>query len=218
MIKQQLKLQHINVLKEYGLTDIDTSDIYIQRYERGEFIYYQGNTFDHLFFFLEGKAKVFYTSENGKTLLIAFYTTKGIIGEAELMSDRDTAALGIQAITEVICIAIPMVTHKEYLKNNLDFMNCVGKELSDKLFVSTSSATFNVLHTLKTRLLAYIAMTHQDGYFNEKLTDLSEILGTSYRHLHRTLVDLCNQGLLGKRSKGYQIIDVSAFNKTKDRN
>jgi hypothetical protein len=50
-----------------------------------------------------------------------------------------------------------------------------------------------------------------DGYFEESKTVLSEILGTSYRHLLRTLDSLCAKGVLGKEGKGYSILDEDAL-------
>ena len=43
--------------------------------------------------------------------------------------------------------------------------------------------------------------------FNENLTTFAELLGTSYRHLLRTLNKLVDQGLLQKIKGGYRIID-----------
>ena len=65
----------------------------------------------------------------------------------------------------------------------------------------------NILYPFESRLCAYISMTSQDGTFCEKLTELSEYLGTSYRHLLRTLENLCTKGILEKASDGYRIKD-----------
>jgi len=211
MIKNSINDDHVHILREFGLEDIDYTNLSLLRYESGEFIYLQGNTIKYLLLFLSGKAKVFFTSSNGKTLLMAYYTKIGLIGDSELMADKEIATSSVQAISDVTCIGILLQSYKKYLKNNLKFMNSVGIELANKLHNSTLSSTFNILHSLDIRLCAYIAMTNKNGYFKEKLTELSEIMGTSYRHLLRTLNRLCNDGLLEKTQKGYLILNKIAL-------
>lgn len=53
-------------------------------------------------------------------------------------------------------------------------------------------------------------------YFNENLTHLSELLGTSYRHLLRTLNDLCKQGVINKEEEGYRVADKERLNQIGD--
>lgn len=41
--------------------------------------------------------------------------------------------------------------------------------------------------------------------FNENYSEIAELLGTSYRHLHRTLNKFCLEGILNKKNKEYSI-------------
>ncbi len=50
-------------------------------------------------------------------------------------------------------------------------------------------------------------MTNEDGLFNENLTEVAELLGTSYRHLLRTFDSLRKDNVLEKSSQGYIIKD-----------
>lgn len=211
MIKEKLRSKHIDVLSEYGLSGKELSDASLLKYKSGEFILLQGCPISYLMIFLEGKAKVVFTSPNGRTLLISFYMKRGIIGEAEFMAGKEAATSSVQAITDVLCIGIPLNHHKAYLRSNLKLMNYISLELADKLYKSTIKSTLNILHSLDARLCSYIETTNVDGLFKEKLTDVSEILGTSYRHLLRTLEKLCNEGILEKRSKGYRVKDATAL-------
>lgn len=208
LFKEKLSAKHINILAEYGLSAIKLFDASILKYESGEFILQQGCPISYLMIFLEGKAKVVFTSPNGRTLLISFYTKRGIIGEAEFMAEKEVATSGVQAITDVSCIGIPLNRHKEYLRSNLKLMNYISLELADKLYKSTIRSTLNILHSLDARLCSYIEMTNVEGFFKEKMTDVSEILGTSYRHLLRTLEKLCDEGVLEKIPRGYYVKDA----------
>ena len=44
-------------------------------------------------------------------------------------------------------------------------------------------------------------------YFHESLSDTAELLGTSYRHLQRTLKKLQEDGIIDRYSKGYIVLD-----------
>jgi len=216
MIKKQLSSSRKQILSAYGIKNIDYSNITLSIYESGEFICSQGLALNQLLIFLNGRAKVFFTSQNGKTLLIGFYSKPGIIGEVELMADIDYASLSVQAITDVTCISISLSKYRAYLKSNTDFVNHVGLSLAKKLNQSTKNSTYNILHPLETRLCAYIAMTSKQGVFKEKLIDVSDTLGTSYRHLLRIIESLCKQGVLEKTSRQYVIKNAAALEKKYD--
>ena len=209
MKKERLPSEHISVLDAYGLGGVDYSHICLCTYTEGEFILRQGHPSLWVFIVLKGKMKVFLTVPNGRTLLICYYSSSVILGEVELVLDSDAAASSVQAITEVSCICIPRDIYQEQLKSSLRFMNAVGTELAQKLYHSNESSAAMILHSLETRLCAYIANTHTDGCFREKLTEVAEILGTSYRHLLRTLEILCRQGVLKKTPRGYRIADMT---------
>lgn len=151
----------------------------------------------YVYIILRGKMKMLLTMRNGRTLLIGYYASDVILGEIELVLDSDTAASSVQAITEVACIRISRERRREDMKNSIPFMNAVGAELA--LFCSNRSSVATLLQSMETRLCTYIANTNNNGY--EILTDIAEVLGTSYRHLLRTLENLCRYGVLKKRPR-----------------
>jgi CRP/FNR family putative post-exponential-phase nitrogen-starvation transcriptional regulator len=206
MEKEKLSEQHMAALAEYGLAT-DVSDISLFRYKSDEFILQQGYPCPYILILLEGRMKVFNTVLSGRTLLSCYYATSGILGEVEFASDAHAAASSVQAVTDVSCIAIPIARYKNELKGNITFMNAVSAALAQKLFLSSRNSAAAILHPLDARLCAYIAMTNTGGCFREKLTELAEILGTSYRHLLRTLNGLCLRGVLEKTPQGYLIRD-----------
>lgn len=205
MIKEKISAEYISELAEYGLENIDSSDIYILRFKSNEMILRQGYPCAYILLILDGKMKVFNTVPNGRTLLFCYDTASGILGEVEFAADTGTAASSVQAITDVLCIGIPQERYKNELKSNIVFMNAVSAALAQKLFRSSKNSASAILHTLDVRLCAYIAMANEQGYFKEKLTETAEMLGTSYRHLLRTLEKLCAAGVLEKAQHGYLI-------------
>lgn len=211
MTKQKLQPEHRKEMAKYGLSDMDDESISVLCFKKHEYLLQQGCPGEYLLLVLSGRMKVFIMSPNGKTLLFCFYTGQGILGEAEFATGAKTAAMSVQAITDVTCIGIPRGRYQEALSQNIVFMNAVSSALAGKLFRCTRNSAVTILYSLESRLCAYIAMTNDNGFFNEKLTEISEVLGTSYRHLLRTLDGLCKQGVLRKDGKSYFVADFEAL-------
>ncbi len=211
MQKGSLKPEHRKAMAEYGLADIKDEGVVLLSFKKNEYLLQQGCPGEYVLLVLSGKMKVFIMSPNGKTLLFCFYTGQGILGEAEFATGTETAAMSVQAITDVTCVGIPRNRCQEALSQNIFFMNAVSRALAGKLFRCTRNSAVTILYSLESRLCAYIAMTNDNGWFNEKLTEISEVLGTSYRHLLRTLDSLCKQGVLRKADKGYIVADFDVL-------
>lgn len=199
-------------LAGYALEDIPPEGLLRYRYKKGEFLCHEGEWPESLLFITAGKSKIYITLENGKNLLLSFFVSEGMVGSVELLTGMNLTA-NVQALTETDCIAMPLATHTKLLVNHVPFLQCLSKELSIKVANSSRNSAMNVLHPLETRLCAYILMTHEDGWFSDTLTEVSELLGASYRHLLRTLGRLCTAGVLEKQKRGYRVLDQAALSR-----
>ena len=211
MIKEGLRPEHRSVLAAYGLADIDPDGLFVLRFRKNEYLFRQGHAGGYILLIITGRMKVFVMSPDGKSLLFCFYSGSGILGEVEFATGREIASTSVQAVTDVACIGIPLSRYQTVLKSNLAFLNALSGALAAKFLRSTQNSAAAILQPLEPRLCAYIAMTSESGCFAEKLTEVSELLGTSYRHLLRTLDSLCNQGILAKAAKGYHIKSAAAL-------
>lgn len=205
MKKQTLPPDYYSLLHDYGLEEMSKEHLLLLTYEKNEFLCHEGCPISFLYLILKGKAKVSTTAPNGKSLLLAFYTS-GILGEVEFLSDSVEATTTVQAITQFVCIGIPLSLYHGWLKNSIPFLNYAGCSLAQKLDRCSKSFTANILQPLEPRLCSYISIVQEDGFFSCRLTELSQLLGTSYRHLLRTLEHLCTLHILKKENTGYQII------------
>lgn len=195
-----------NELQKYGLSDFEAGDVRVLKFEKGQYLCRESFPMEYLLFMVNGKAKAFINVSNGKSLLLAFYAKSGILGDIELMTDG-ICTTNVQALTEVTCMGIPMKHCGERLRRNVTFMNFVGTHLARKLDRCARNGAINILLPLETRLCSYVLMTNEDGLFNENLTEVAELLGTSYRHLLRTFDSLRKDGILEKVARGYFIKD-----------
>lgn len=208
MIKENIKKEQMEVLHSYGMGNCNLEHLVQITYESGEFLCMEGYNMKYLLVLLHGKAKVSITTADGKVLLLCFYMSGGIFGDVELMMDTPETKSNVQAVTRVTCIGIPLDVNKERLKGNLEFMNYVAGSLARKLDRSSKNSAFTILHTLESRLCSYILLASEQDIFQEKLTEVAELLGTSYRHLLRTLEQLCKQDILRKEQCGYRIVNM----------
>jgi CRP/FNR family putative post-exponential-phase nitrogen-starvation transcriptional regulator len=183
-------------------------------YKRNEHICRENEKINYLFFFVEGKAKIYTTLSNGKSLLLCFYYPLKILGDVELINTK-AATTNVQVLIDTYCIGIPMEKVREHLLDDATFLRCTCDALGKKLERISKNSSINLLYPLENRLAGYIlaAGENVNNYgekvieFNENLTEISELLGTSYRHLLRTLNTLCSKGILIKKNTCYEVID-----------
>jgi CRP-like cAMP-binding protein len=211
MKKKPITSKYEKWIKECGLVDAVTVPPVLFCYKRGEFLCLEGGTLEYLLYIVEGKTKVYTTSNTGKTLLICFYQAGGIVGCIEALSDYPFSAT-VQAVTDVICIAVAASPNRSQLQNSLPFLQYLNYILATMFDRSSKNAALNLLYPLETRVCSYIALAQIDGVFMENLTDTSELLGASYRHLIRILDNLCMSGVLEKEGRRrYRIADATTL-------
>ena len=169
------------------------------RFAPSESICTAGHPLAYFMLVLAGRAKASVLAENGRELLLCFSQAGDIIGDLELMLGTFTAETSIRALTDVLC------THTT-------FLNRVGAALAGKLKRSTENCSHIILYPLETRLCAYIAATAHGGLFAEPLTETAGLIGTSYRHLLRSLEQLAAEGLIEHAGRGrYRIVNAAAL-------
>lgn len=181
-------------------------------FKKGEYLCQEEEKMEYLLFILSGKAKISITAANGKSLLLNFYGKGQILGDVEIMLSDSVGTTNVVALTEIECIGVSVTYCKEVLSTHIEFMNFIAASLAAKLNRSSRYSAMNILYTLENRLCAYIVSTHENGEFQENLTELAELLGTSYRHLLRTMQELCEAGVLERCSRTkYKIKNLPAL-------
>ena len=109
------------------------------------------------------------------------------MGDIELLMGRHEAISTVQAVSTVVCIGLPLSVYAPMLLSNLPFVLRAAKGLAIKLHNSVSNTTEIILRPFETRLCEYLLQSAQNGVFSERLIDVAEQLGVSYRHLMRSI-------------------------------
>ena len=211
MKKHELHESDRDLLLQYGLRDIDLTHAVRFSFEAGEYLFREGDRLEHICFVVSGKAKVFLSLSDGKRLLLTYFISKGSMGDIELIDGSLTAFATMQAVTEFICVALPLDIYGEELKRNNAFVSYAAKEFASRLKQRNINGAITTLQPLEARLCGYITQTAKNGLFCETLTEVADVVGASYRHLLRCLNKLCRDGVLQKRASGFQIINQQAL-------
>jgi len=211
MEKKPLNNADKALLNQYGLDGTSLTKAQHFSFAQGEYLSREGEALHCLYFVVSGKAKVMLSLSDGKQLLLAYFISKGIIGDIELMTNVQTHQATLQAVTDFNCIALPLNAYKAMLKSNNTFINHIGKELAEKLMQRAINGAINTLQPLEARLSAYIMQTAVDAHFSEQLTDVAVMVGASYRHLLRCIENLCHKRILHKGTKSYHIVNRQAL-------
>lgn len=186
-------------------------------WKKGEHICYEDEPMDYLFFFVEGKAKIYITLKNGKSLLLCFYEDFKLIGDLEVMNNKNATA-NVQIVEDSYCIGIHKDVVKKELLHDVKFLRFICESLSLELERSSKNSSINLLYPLENRLASYLFATIEHSteevpIFNENLTALSELLGASYRQLHRSINALCDKNILRRGKTGFEILDIKRLEK-----
>jgi len=168
-----------------------------------DYVLIEGDSLDSMYFLLSGKIKVFKNYENGKTMLVRLFDYFTILGDIEYILEKEIQCT-VQAVGEVKFVKVPFsYLDKEY-RRDLTFLNNILIQLSSKILLTNDQATLNLMYSLDIRLASYL-LSFADPKTSivdlPKLEDVSNNLGTSYRHLSRTIKKFLEKGAIMKNNK-----------------
>ena len=199
-------------MQEIFINDV-TKHMKLLKFDKYEYLSREEEDLEYLLFFIQGKAKVFKTLPNGRSLLLAFYNSIRVIGDIEIVKNQ-SATSTIQALSTCYCLAIPMKKARLEITNDRKFLKFTCESLAEKLAAVSMNSSINLLYPLENRLASYINefLTNDEDSniyidFDENLVNIAELLGSSYRHLLRTLNTLSKKGVLEKEDGKYKVIN-----------
>lgn len=218
-IEDQSKLKYY--IDKYNIRGIFNNNMEkymeLHLFDKDEHICWNNDKLEYFYFLVEGKMRVYTLLKNGKSLLLQFYKPFTIIGDVEF-NKIDTASSNVQAIESSLLIGIPFDQLREKARDDTKFLLFITNTLSTKLIISSSSSSINLLYPLENRLASYILATSVndnklavDRIYPQKLTEIADLLGTSYRHLVRTINKLCQQKIIKKEKGTIIILDKGAL-------
>ena len=221
MIKLNDKSKLSYYINKFQINEIFTKNVEkymeLHYFKKGSHICVKGNTLDYFYFFVKGRAKVYISTPNGKSLLIRFYPPLQVIGDVEITCDEN-ADCNIQVIEDCLCIGIPLHIIHEITTYDSKFLSFVCKHLSYKLISTSAPTSLNILYPLENRLASYLLALYpndlnpEDKVITDNFTQLAELLGADYKHFLRVVYKLCSKNIIKKEKRSLVILDRAALN------
>lgn len=198
-----------------ALPPLDAYPLTAERFSPGQMLAASGEPLTRLCFVVEGCATVFNAMENGRAALLTEYRGVQTIGEVELMTDSPVLTGSVRASTAGAMLCVPLAAAREKLLSDAAMLRFLGREVARKLERTSRLAAQDRLYPLAARLAAYLLYAQPEDAADEgrplHLTRLSELTGTSYRHLLRTLRDFTDRGYVRRSEGGYRVADREAL-------
>ncbi|MFC5470208.1 Crp/Fnr family transcriptional regulator [Cohnella suwonensis] len=203
-VREQLEVYRLN-----GAFDARTeAAMELHAFDKGETVYAADAPIDYFYLLVKGKVKIFRVLPNGKSMLIRFYGPLSTIGDLEMLNGM-TARSTVESVNDTLFVAIPRQAYVETAYKDPAFLRFVIKHLAHKLHTFSNASGLNLLYPVETRFASYLVSIAVDENDREtieeiktaKLTEIAELLGTSYRHLNRVVTQFASDGLV-ERTRG----------------
>lgn len=184
-------------------------DAQVHFYEKEEFILKAESELEYYYLLVEGKIKISYLFENGKSMFLKFYQDFNTLGDMELLKNIPVLC-SVEAIEDAYLIAIPSeILRKDYL-NNVKFLKHLVESLSEKLYATINNSSYNYVYPLVNRLSSYLVEHITDKNYivlKSSFEEIAQFLGTTYRHLNRTFKELEAESIIKCENKTVHILD-----------
>lgn len=200
-------------IKKHNIDKIFDDDILkgvqLHFYEKEEYILEAGDPLEYYYLLVEGKIKIYYSFENGKSMPLKFYTAFNTIGDLELLKDIPILC-NVDAVEDTYLIAVPSLMLREKYFNNVKFLHHLLDSLSDKLYGTINNSSYNFVYPLINRLSSYLVehLTEENCVIlNSSYADIAQFLGATYRHLNRTIKEMEEKAIIKCEDKKVYVLD-----------
>ncbi|MFD9628982.1 Crp/Fnr family transcriptional regulator [Peribacillus muralis] len=197
-------------VKEYKLNEIFESEVIkelkIFELDKGEVLCTNRDNLDQLFMLVKGKLKVSTLLPNGNSLLLRFNNPLVLIGDVEFVL-RTEMNNHIETVNKSILIGINYKLLQGEYSNNPAFLKFLLGNVSRRLYAFSNATSLNLLLPVENRFLSYLVCTLFDEntssfakeFETSRLTEVAELLGTSYRHLNRIVKKFITERIIERR-------------------
>jgi len=222
MQENQNRQQLAAYLEQFDIQDVFHEPLLphvsLYMFEPGEELCRQGGQSEILYVLVKGMTKTSTTSPEGRTLVLSFKTPPEMIGDIEYIEKIENMNT-VEAVTPVEALGIPYQWLYRYGQDHPPLLQFLLKIITSKFRIKSDSMSFNLMHPVETRLASYLLSVtteqnpvlitgHPDDY---NLTDIANLIGTSYRHLNRVIGQFCTEGWIVRKRGSIAILNRPAL-------
>ena len=215
-------LKQIYLFNEYTDEEIEkiAEQLILRKYKKGNYIFMQGDVDKSLHFVLDGKIKIYHSSEDGIDKLITIFTKGDFLGEMDIIGQSVERAATAQALTDVI-------TYQMTYSHAIDFLSKtetafkIIESLSNRITEKNNQIKLLIYGNAKEKL-GYVLKNLKDKYgvykdgkiyleVNISQKELGNMVGISRETVSRYLNELKGKGIVEVKNKKIVILDEDAF-------
>lgn len=192
----------------------------VQRYEAGDEILREGAPPDHVFFLLNGAARVFHRDADGSELLLKLFRGPAMFGEIEVLAGVPYGEY-VAAIETCQALLMKRAAFLELVKRRPAFAVDVLTDVSTRFCVAVQNLKAVAFHDVRARLadlfLDYAALDGEetpDGvHIQTRLTQdgMARDLAVSRKAINATLKTFKEEGIVTKLEGRYLVRDLEAL-------
>lgn len=185
-------------------------------FRKGEYVCEERKLPRCLYFLVDGRVKLYMIHQDGSVTLAQYFEAVSVLGELEFLGIRSQSQT-IQAVQDSVCVALPFDSCRELMLSDTVFLQNLSRFLAEKMLRSVDKLVATQSYPLENRLAAYLLETEEErgvmpgGWMKLRLTDLSQYLGCSYRHLSRVIGQFAGGGWIEKERTRLRITDRDAL-------
>jgi CRP-like cAMP-binding protein len=203
--------------REHGLDQVldepALAELRLLEASKGEVICAKGERPERLYFLVQGKLKIYTTLPNAKSLLLRFSMPPALVGDLELVNGKE-AKNTVESVNKSLLLSVSYRYLQNTYAENPRFLHFMLSHVTHKLYTFSNLSSLNLLYPVESRFASYLLSTMEQGeqiteeIQTSKLTELADMLGTSYRHLNRVILDLCDREIIRKEQRNIVICNL----------
>lgn len=209
-----MNLRQIPIFKNLTEKDLkileENIKIEEKTYEKGSYIFNQGDIKGDLYFLIEGSILVAKFDSNGKRSIIQTFNNKGIFGEvyAYLNEPFDFSAL-VQKKSKILVIKEFRNLINEFMPKSflINYINLISK----KCLVLSQKNQITNQFTLRQKIANFLLIEEENNKVKLKQTreELADFLSTTRPSLSRELSNMADENIIKISGKDIYILDIN---------
>jgi CRP/FNR family putative post-exponential-phase nitrogen-starvation transcriptional regulator len=185
------------------------SRAFLAFYIKDEFVMEAQSELQYYYLLVDGKVKISYPFENGKSMFLKFYQDFNVLGDLEFLKNIPVLC-NVEAIRDSYFILVPADVLRRESMENVEFLRHLVESLSNKLYATINNSSYNYIYPLVNRLSSYLLEHINDSNaiaMTSSYEEIAQFLGTTYRHLNRTLKEMERRAVIRCENKTIHILD-----------
>ena len=173
-------------LKKYDLEKYMKPELidkfFIKRFLKGEMIFSVEQESQSLYFFVEGKIKIYSAFYGNKEVLIEFCKPFQILGEVEYIQNK-VININVEALTPCVVIGILREDFKKMISGNDKLYELLLRTITNKLTTTMTHILSYHQKTLEERILNYLKELSKNNKVEKiRYLEMASFLKVSDRH------------------------------------